>query len=430
MASAEQRFLREARVTGSLQHPGIVPIYNLGRLADGGLHYTMRLVRGRTLADILKEEAGKPEHLPALLTIFEKLCQAVAYAHSKQVLHRDLKPANVMVGRFGEVQVMDWGLAKVLTPDEQSCVSAPREEEEINTRICAASGDTPLEQTRQGREMGTPGYMPPEQALGEWDTVDERADVFALGAILCEILTGQPPYRGSDTWEALQKAKQGDLSAALARLESCGADAALLELCRDCLAPAREDRPRDAEQVAQRVAAYQAEVQERLHQAELARAAAVVKAGEERKRRRWMRAALLLLLSGAAASTWQAVRATKAESLARANEGRALQAVEAERSAKHQAEQAADAERTAKQEARQAAEAERAAKKLAQTRLKQIEKANEILAAIFHDLDPRAEEKGGASLLQQLRQHLQRAATQLDEASIGDAAAVARLQIA
>lgn len=117
-ADIERRFLREARITASLQHPGIVPIHNLGRLADGRLHYTMRMLReGRTFADILKEQAGKPERVPSLLAIFEKVCAAAAYAHSKRVIHRDLKPPNIMVGKFGEVQVLDWGLAKLLTAE-------------------------------------------------------------------------------------------------------------------------------------------------------------------------------------------------------------------------------------------------------------------------------------------------------------------------
>ena len=391
-AAAEQRFLREARVTGSLQHPGIVPVHNLGRLADSRLHYTMRLVRGRTFADILRDEAGQPQRLPALLTIFEKVCQAVAYAHSKQVIHRDLKPSNVMVGRFGEVQVMDWGLAKLLTAeDEPAAAETPADRG--GTRIHTEAEDTPLAETRMGREMGTPAYMPPEQALGEWDMVDERADVFALGAILCEILTGRPPYIGSDSAEPLRKAKRGDLAEALARLGNCGADAALVQMCHACLAPARDGRPRDAAQVAQGVAAYQAEVQERLRSAELERATAMVRAGEERKKRRWMGAAVLLLLAGAAVSIWQAVRATKAE-------GWALTS----------------------------ADAERQANDLAQTRLRQIEKVNEVLTSIFHDLDPTSEEKGGPNLRQQLSQHLELAAARLDEAAVGDELGVARLQ--
>ncbi|MHB1425598.1 MAG: tetratricopeptide repeat protein [Gemmataceae bacterium] len=378
--SAESRFVREARITGSLQHPSIVPIYNLGRLADGRLHYTMRLVRGRTLAAILHEEAGKPECLPALLTIFEKVCQATAYAHSKHVIHRDLKPANVMVGRYGEVQVMDWGLAKLLTGADEAAATERKAEKE-GTRIHTEAADTPTEQTRMGHEMGTPAYMPPEQALGEWDTVDERADVFAIGAILCAILTGQPPYGSHDSGEALRKAKRGEMAEALARLANCGADAALVGLCRDCLATAREGRPRDAEQVTQRVAAYQAEVQERLRRAELERATAVVKATGERKKRRWMLTAVVLLLAGAAVSTLLAVWALTAEGKA-------------------------------------------------QTRLGQMEKANEVLTSIFRDLDPRAEEKGEPSLRQQLSQHLERAATQLDEEVVGDAVAAARLQTA
>jgi serine/threonine-protein kinase len=106
-AVAQERFLREARLTGALQHPGIVPIHQLCRLADGRPCYTMKLVRGRTLDDILRDEPDGPERLPRLLAVVEKVCQAVAFAHSKGVIHRDLKPDNVMVGEFGEVQVMD-----------------------------------------------------------------------------------------------------------------------------------------------------------------------------------------------------------------------------------------------------------------------------------------------------------------------------------
>jgi serine/threonine-protein kinase len=309
----ERRFLREARITGSLQHPGIVAVHNLGRLADGRLHYTMRLVRGRTFADILKEDAGKPERLPALLGIFENICQAVAYAHSKRVIHRDLKPANVMVGRFGEVQVMDWGLAKLLSPDGGT--AAPEETiDAATTRIATESADTPADLSRMGSGMGTPAYMPPEQALGEWDTVDERADVFALGSILCEMLTGQPAYSGGDGDERLRRARRGDMTEALVRLAQCGADATLVELCRECLALERRDRPRDAGAVAKRIGEYQAEVQDRLRRAELERVAAETRAKEEkartaaerRARRRTLAlaAAMLVLVAGGGGGFW------------------------------------------------------------------------------------------------------------------------------
>jgi serine/threonine protein kinase len=332
IVEAERRFLREARITGSLQHPGIVPVHNLGRLSNGRLHYTMRLVRGRTFADILKEEAGQPERVPYLLSIFEKICQAVAYAHSKRVLHRDLKPQNVMVGRFGEVQVMDWGLAKVLSPDDA------RDEVEETTDTAGTSfpieSDTPVDLSRMGSGFGTPAYMPPEQALGEWNAVDERADVFALGSILCEILTGEPAYRGTDGLEVYRRAKRGDVTEALSHLHQCGADAPLKTLCRECLIPDREARPRDADAVAKRVAEYQADVQERLRQAEIQKAEAQLKAREARKQRRLLIALVLALLAGGTLSTWQAVRATSERNDKEIALGKAEAATEAERQAK------------------------------------------------------------------------------------------------
>jgi tetratricopeptide (TPR) repeat protein len=318
----EQRFLREARITGSLQHPGIVPIHNLGRLADGRPWYTMKLVRGRTLADLLRDESKGPERLPHLLAIMEKVCQAVAYAHSKGIIHRDLKPSNVMVGKFGEVQVMDWGLAKVLSSD-QSATKTAAMPEEAGTVIYTAPASTSDDMSRTGAAMGTPSYMPPEQAMGERDLVDERADVFALGAMMCELLTGFPPYRGSLREEVMRRTRRGDLAEALGRLERCGADAALLQLCRECLAPEREGRPRKADVVAKRLAAYQAEVQERLRQAELTAARAAVKAQEERKRRRWAVAFVLVLLAGIIGTSMGLVLSERLRGLAQEKEGEA-----------------------------------------------------------------------------------------------------------
>jgi serine/threonine-protein kinase len=293
-AAAEQRFLREARLTGSLQHPGVVPVHQLGRLADGRPCYTMKLVRGRTLADLLREETDRPERLPRLLTVVEKVAQAMAFAHNKGIIHRDLKPSNVMVGEFGEVQVMDWGLAKELAHAEPALPSSEvTEDVETVGRVEEAAG-----LSRDGAALGTPAYMSPEQAAGDWDIVDERTDVFALGALLCVLLTGEPPYPGPNRAEVLRRARRGDLAEALERLQQCGAEAALTTLCRECLSPEREGRPRNAEVVAQRLAAYQAAVQERLRRAEVERAAAQVKAQEERKRRRLTLALAALVLLG------------------------------------------------------------------------------------------------------------------------------------
>jgi serine/threonine-protein kinase len=210
-----------------------------------------------------------------------------------------------MVGKFGEVQVMDWGLAKVL-PREDSTVKAAVEEE-AGTVLYTTPASMSEDMSRTGAALGTPSYMPPEQAMGERELVDERADVFALGAILCELLTGSPPYRGGHRDELLRRARRGDLGEALGRLEQCGADTALVQLCRECLAPEREGRPRNADVVAKRLAAYQADVQERLRRAELERAAAQIKAQEERKRRRLtvaLAALVLLLLTGIGGAVW------------------------------------------------------------------------------------------------------------------------------
>ncbi len=278
--AAECRFLREARVTGTLQHPGIVPVHNLGRLPDGRLYFTMKLVRGRTLQRILAEGTDR---LPELLAIFEKVCQAVAYAHSKGVLHRDLKPSNIMVGSFGEVQVMDWGLAKVLSerrrapgtdagsspPVEALDPGSPVETTSVggktegggDTVAWAKEPDDVSELSRAGRAMGTPGYMAPEQSAGLLEQVDERADVFSLGAILCVLLIGRQPDTPCPATVVLPQAQPGNLDEAQIRLGACGGDAELLQLCRECLAVPREHRPRDAGVVAERLAAYQAGVQ-------------------------------------------------------------------------------------------------------------------------------------------------------------------------
>ncbi len=307
------RFVEEAQICGQLQHPGIVPVYDLSTLADHRPFFTMKLVKGRTLAALLSERSSPADDLPRFLAIFDAICQTMAYSHARGVIHRDLKPSNVMVGSFGEVQVMDWGLAKVLPAEDQS----PREPATppVNATIVATArskGDSDLSQA--GSVLGTPAYMAPEQARGETDSVDRRSDVFALGSILCEILTGAPAFSGSSANEILRAAGRADTASAMSRLDQCGADLELLVLARGCLAALAKDRPVDAGVVAGRMTGYLAGVQERLRAAELSRAAesaraveAISKAAVERRARRLTGAlaATVILAGGLAAVGWR-----------------------------------------------------------------------------------------------------------------------------
>ena len=261
-----RRFIEEAQIGGQLQHPGIVPIYELGAFADRRPYFAMKLVKGRTLSSLLDERPDPARDLPRFLSIFEAVCQTMAYAHARGVIHRDLKPSNIMVGSFGEVQVMDWGLAKVLPQGGAADDASAGKTRDRETVIATArsGSDTDSDLSRAGSVMGTPSYMAPEQARGETDRLDERCDVFALGSILCEILTGDPAFTGRSSGEIQRKASRGELKESIDRLDHCGADPELIALAKDCLAPELEDRPRHAGEVAERITAHRAGVEERL----------------------------------------------------------------------------------------------------------------------------------------------------------------------
>ena len=204
------RFVRESKITARLPHPGIPPVHALGTLDDGSPFLAMKLIAGQTFADEM-ETADRPR----LLQAFLQVCQAVGFAHSRDVVHRDLKPSNVMVGAFGEVQVMDWGLAKFLSgqelpndPSSAEALTVPSVGTDPNqTTDHRASAESTDDLTEAGTVLGTPSYMAPEQARGE--QTDARADVFALGGILCAILTGQPPFRGKSTAEVILRRGRG-----------------------------------------------------------------------------------------------------------------------------------------------------------------------------------------------------------------------------
>jgi len=201
------RFVAEAKVTAQLEHPNIVPVHELSVDENDQVYYTMKFVQGVTLRKVLELLAqGDPETLkkyplPVLLTIFQKVCDAIAFAHNRGVIHRDLKPENIMLGDFGEALVMDWGLAKVLGKHSTS--------NEVLRSMVHSLPPEASGATLAGTVMGTPQYMAPEQARGEVEELDPRADIYSLGAMLYHLLALHPSVTGKDAWTIVAKVSQG-----------------------------------------------------------------------------------------------------------------------------------------------------------------------------------------------------------------------------
>jgi len=254
-AVLRQRFLKEAQITGQLEHPGIVPVYELSSWGDEEQpFYTMRFIKGQTLTEAAQafhekraKEQAEPLEFLGLLNAFVTVCNTVAYAHSRGVIHRDLKGQNVVLGDYGEVVVLDWGLAKVVT--------GPETETSLSTVDFDTRGATAVGLTIHGQTLGTPAYMAPEQAAGRLDELDARTDVYGLGAMLYEILTGQPPFGGSDTQAVLKSV----LSDEPAPPRSLWADVSptLEAVCLRALAKKPADRYASAGELSQEVQQWQ-----------------------------------------------------------------------------------------------------------------------------------------------------------------------------
>jgi len=237
---AADRLMAEAELTGQLEHPGIVPVHSRGTDAIGRPFFTMKLVGGHPLSQAMPEMS-----MPERLRAFAQVCEAVIFAHSKDVIHRDLKPQNIMIGRFGEVLVMDWGIAKVLTPADSGTPS---------DGVGTSRSDTPAAATMQGTVAGTLPYLAPEQARGAIDAQDRRTDVYALGVILYELCVGAPPSARDGSPLTLDSVARGDYLGP--RQKNRRVPTELDAVISKAMATAPNDRHADVERLADEVNAY------------------------------------------------------------------------------------------------------------------------------------------------------------------------------
>jgi WD40 repeat protein/serine/threonine protein kinase len=270
------RFMREAEITGGLEHPNIVPVYALGQYPDGRPYYAMRLIRGDSLKRAIEryhtsphQETERNLELRQLLSRFIAVCNAIAYAHSRGVLHRDLKPSNIMLGQFGEALVVDWGLAKRTASPQPPAAAAGPPAESVASPEPPAGGDGSTgpwliagsgsdgDLTRSGQALGTPAYMSPEQAAGRLDVLGPASDVYSLGATLYHLLTGRAPFPQEDVGSILRRVEKGDFPPP--RRVNRRVPAALEAICLRAMALRPQDRYASAKALADDLEHWQAD---------------------------------------------------------------------------------------------------------------------------------------------------------------------------
>jgi serine/threonine protein kinase len=249
-----ERFLEEAQITGQLEHPNIVPVHEMGVDGAGNLYFTMKLVEGLSLAELLlklregNRDVRREYPLMTLLDIFVKICEGMAFAHNRGVIHRDLKPANIMVGRFGEVQVMDWGVAKVVGRDTVR--------EHDSGIVMTDRLDNDQIHTVMGSIIGTPSYMSPEQARGDLEEIGPATDIFSLGVILYEMLCLRSPWTGKTSDDVLEQVREMTPVRPTERNPEVEVPAELERLCLTCLAKDPEDRVETAKELADNIRSF------------------------------------------------------------------------------------------------------------------------------------------------------------------------------
>ena len=250
------RFVAEAQITAQLDHPNIVPVYEMGVTTEGQIFFVMKKVQGKSLREILDglrvgdPMTGQLWNTFRLLMAFVWVCQAVAYAHDHGVLHRDLKPENIMIGDFGQIYVMDWGIARLMGDKTEKL------------RVEQRGTLSPV-MTMDGCTIGTPGYMSPEQARGEVHVLDTRSDVWALGAIVYEMLTLERAYDGADPITVMSRTMEGPPTDPCARAPKLDIDEEIAAVCMKAMAPGRDDRIQSALELAFAIGQYLEGVKQR-----------------------------------------------------------------------------------------------------------------------------------------------------------------------